>query len=142
MGQTQYQQLLGFDFGERTIGVAYGQSVTQTARPLIALKAKAGQPDWEQVASLLKEWKPDALVVGSPLNMDGTEQELTAKAKKFANRLHGRFGLPVLLVDERLTTVEAKARLFEQGGYKSLQKDAIDNASAVLILESWFAEQG
>ena len=140
MSVDQFKQLLGFDFGDRSIGVAYGQSITGTARPLTALKAKSGQPDWQQVAKLLKEWQPDALIVGSPLNMDGTEQPLTAQAKKFANRLHGRFGLPVFMVDERLTTVEAKAQLFAQGGYRSLQKEQVDNLSAVLILESWFSQ--
>ena len=69
--------------------------------------------------------------------MDGSEQELTVRAKKFANRLHGRFGLPVETHDERLTTVDAKAQLFERGGYRKLKKDAIDSHSAILILESY-----
>ncbi len=141
MNENSYRQLLGFDFGERTIGVAYGQTITHSARPLKALKANNGQPDWSLIAKLIQEWQPDALIVGSPLNMDGSEQLLTSRARKFANRLHGRFGLPVEMVDERLTTVEAKARLFEGGGYKALQKDAIDSESAVLILESWFNQQ-
>lgn len=136
-----YRQLLSFDFGDKSIGVAYGQSITGSARPLPALKAQHGQPDWLQVERLINEWQPDALVVGCPLNMDGSEQELTLRARKFARRLHGRFALPVELVDERLTTVEAKARLFEEGGYRALQKDAIDSESAVLILESWFSQQ-
>ena len=79
-------------------------------------------------------------MVGCPLNMDGSEQQLTLRARKFAKRLHGRFAIPVEMVDERLSTVEARARLFEQGGYKALEKGAVDNASAVIILESWFAE--
>ncbi len=141
MTKPTYRQLLSFDFGDKSIGVAYGQSITASARPLPALKAQHGQPDWLQVERLIKEWQPDALVVGCPLNMDGTEQELTLRARKFARRLHGRFALPVEMVDERLTTVEAKARLFEEGGYRALQKDAIDSESAVLILESWFSQQ-
>lgn len=132
---------MGFDFGDRSIGVAIGQSITGNARPLQALKAKNGQPDWSIVEKLIREWKPDALIVGCPLNMDGTEQELTLRARKFGKRLQGRFGIAVEMVDERLTTVEAKARLFEEGGYRALQKDAVDNVSATIILESWFANQ-
>ncbi len=140
MSDKPFQKLLAFDFGDRSIGVAVGQSITKTASPLAALKAKNGQPNWEEVEKLIQQWKPDAFVVGCPLNMDGTEQELTLRARKFGNRLHGRFGIPLEMVDERLTTVEAKSRLFEEGGYRALQKDAIDSASAVLILESWFSE--
>ncbi|MCO7225260.1 Holliday junction resolvase RuvX [Pleionea sp. CnH1-48] len=136
---TKPQTLLSFDFGERSIGVAFGQAITGSARPLNALKANNGQPNWDQVAALLKEWKPDALVVGCPLNMDGTEQELTLRARKFAKRLHGRFGLKVYEMDERLSTVEARSRLFDEGGYRSLEKGRIDSESAVIIMESWFS---
>ncbi|WP_353612956.1 Holliday junction resolvase RuvX [Mangrovibacter phragmitis] len=133
--------ILAFDFGSRSIGVAIGQKITGTARPLSALKAKDGIPDWEQIDRILKEWQPDFLVVGLPLNMDGTEQPLTARAKKFANRLHGRFGITVELHDERLSTVEARAGLFAQGGFKALDKGSVDSASAVVILESWFEQR-
>jgi len=80
-------------------------------------------------------------VVGLPLNMDGTEQPLTARARKFANRLHGRFGVQVELHDERLSTVEARADLFDRGGFRTLDKGSVDAASAVIILESWFEKQ-
>lgn len=129
--------LLGFDYGLKSIGVAVGQELTATARPLMALKANDGVPNWEQVEKLLKEWQPALLVVGLPLNMDGTEQDISQRARKFANRLHGRFGLVVQLQDERLTTTDARARLFEAGGYKALGKDTVDAVSAQLILESW-----
>ncbi|PWW12833.1 Holliday junction resolvase RuvX [Mangrovibacter plantisponsor] len=132
--------ILAFDFGTRSIGVAIGQKITGTARPLSALKAKDGVPDWDQIGRILKEWQPDFLVVGLPLNMDGTEQPLTTRAKKFANRLHGRFGITVELHDERLSTVEARAGLFQQGGFKALDKGSVDSASAVVILESWFEQ--
>lgn len=130
--------LLAFDFGTKSIGVAIGQRITGTARPLAALKAQEGVPDWTQIEKLLKEWQPEEVVVGLPLNMDGTEQPLTARARKFANRLHGRFGTKVSLQDERLSTVEARSGLFAQGGYRALNKGSIDSASAVVILESWF----
>jgi putative holliday junction resolvase len=132
--------LLGFDYGMKSIGVAVGQQITASARPLLALKANEGVPNWDQIAALLKEWQPTLLVVGLPLNMDGTEQDISRRARKFANRLHGRFGIRVELQDERLTTTDARARLFEAGGYKALGKDAVDAVSAQLILESWMED--
>jgi RNAse H-fold protein YqgF len=131
------RSLMGFDFGTRSIGIATGQEITGTASPLTSLKANDGIPDWSQLEKLLKEWQPDLLVVGLPLNMDGTEQEMTVRARKFGQRLHGRFGFQVEFKDERLTTTDAKARLFEHGGYKALGKSRVDAVSAQLILESW-----
>ncbi|AJJ02621.1 putative Holliday junction resolvase [Yersinia pseudotuberculosis IP 32953] len=133
--------IIAFDFGTKSIGVAIGQEVTGTARALTAFKAQDGTPDWQQVEKLLKEWQPNLVVVGLPLNMDGTEQPLTARARRFANRLHGRFGVQIALQDERLSTVEARANLFDRGGYRALDKGSVDAASAVIILESWFDEQ-
>ena len=89
------ETLLGFDFGMKRIGVAVGQTVTKTARPLGVVKATQGSPQWDVLNKLINTWKPDALVVGIPLNMDGTEQRLTEAAKQFANLLHERFQLPV-----------------------------------------------
>ncbi|QTF07016.1 Holliday junction resolvase RuvX [Brenneria izadpanahii] len=133
--------ILAFDFGTKSIGVAIGQEITRTARPLASFKAQDGIPDWQKVEKLLSEWQPSLVVVGLPLNMDGTEQPLTARARKFANRLHGRFGVQIALHDERLSTVEARAGLFERGGFRALDKGSVDAASAVIILESWFAGQ-
>ncbi|MCY9848091.1 Holliday junction resolvase RuvX [Pectobacterium jejuense] len=133
--------ILAFDFGTKSIGVAIGQEITGTARALTSFKAQEGIPDWQKVEKLLSEWQPDLVVVGLPLNMDGTEQPLTARARKFANRLHGRFGVAIELHDERLSTVEARAELFERGGFKALDKGSVDATSAVIILESWFEAQ-
>ncbi|MDW8845569.1 Holliday junction resolvase RuvX [Erwinia sp. P7711] len=133
-----HMTLLAFDFGTKSIGVAIGQQLTGTARPLAALKAQDGTPDWNKIEALLKEWQPDRVVVGLPLNMDGTEQPLTVRARKFANRIHGRFGVQVDLHDERLSTIEARAELFERGGFRALSKGSVDSLSAVIILESWF----
>ena len=133
--------VIAFDFGTKSIGCAVGQSITGTAQGLSAFKAQDGVPNWDLINKVLQQWQPDLLVVGLPLNMDGTEQELTLRAKKFANRLHGRFGLPVQLQDERLTTTEARAEIFQRGGYRALQKDKVDSISACLILESWFENQ-
>ena len=136
------RSVLAFDYGTKSIGVAIGQELTGTANPLAALKAKDGIPSWEAIEKLLKEWQPDLVVVGLPLDLKGGELEtITPRAKKFANRLHGRFGCVVELHDERLSTVEAKADLFDRGGYRSLSKGNIDSQSAVVILESWFERQ-
>lgn len=139
---TDAYSLLAFDYGLRRIGVAVGSSITQTASPLPPLLAKDGQPDWVQVQKLIQEWKPARLVVGMPLNLDDTEQPLSLAARKFAGRLHGRFGLPVDHIDERLSTKAARAELFERGGYKELQKKSVDSRAACLILEGWFEQHG
>lgn len=135
------RSVLGFDYGTKSIGIAVGQEITATARPLLSIKAVDGIPKWEEIGALITEWKPDLIVVGLPLNMDGTEQEMTQRARKFANRLSGRFGVKVATQDERLTTADAKARLFEMGGYKALTKGQVDAMSAVLIVESYFENQ-
>ncbi|PHM55922.1 Holliday junction resolvase RuvX [Xenorhabdus sp. KK7.4] len=132
--------VIAFDFGTRSIGAAIGQEITGTARALDSFKAKEGSPNWDLIEKLLKEWQPDLVIVGLPLNMDGTEQPVTAQAKKFANRIHGRFGVQVELHDERLTTVEARSHLFAYGGYRALDKGKVDSTSAVVILESWFEQ--
>jgi RNAse H domain protein, YqgF family len=132
--------VLAFDFGTKSIGCAVGQSITGTAQSLTAFKAQDGIPDWDAIGNVIKEWQPARLVVGLPLNMDGTEQELTLRAKKFANRLNGRFNLPVELQDERLTTTEARSEIFSRGGYRALNKSKVDGISACLILESWFEQ--
>lgn len=135
------RNVMGFDFGTKSIGVAIGQEMTGTASSLGALKARDGIPDWSQIEKLVNEWQPDLIVVGLPLNMDGTNQQVTFSAKKFANRVQNLSRLPVETHDERLTTTDAKARLFERGGYKNLAKDNIDGMAAVIILESFFEQQ-
>jgi len=136
-----YQSVLGFDYGTKSIGIAIGQEITASARPLMSIKAVDGIPKWEEIGKIITEWQPDLIVVGLPLNMDGTEQEITLRAKKFGNRLNGRFGIKVVTPVERLTTGDAKARLFEMGGYKALTKGQVDAMSALLIIESYFENQ-
>ncbi|MEW6983069.1 Holliday junction resolvase RuvX [Colwelliaceae bacterium 6471] len=133
--------IIGFDFGKKYIGVAVGQEITGSATPLGSIKANDGIPNWDNVQKYLTEWQPDLIVVGLPLNMDGSEQPLTLAAKKFGNRIFGRFGIEVNFVDERLTTADAKEQLFAQGGYRNLKKDNIDAYSARLIIESFFEQQ-
>ncbi len=134
-------RVLGFDFGVKRIGVAVGQSLTGRASPLKPLAARDGVPDWEQVARLVAEWAPDAFVVGLPLNMDGTEGEISQRARKFANRLHGRFGKPAHLMDERLSSFEAKGIVMAQSGERDFGRFSVDGLAASLIIESWLAQR-
>jgi putative Holliday junction resolvase len=137
MADKSVNTVLAFDFGTKSIGVAVGQLVTGTASPLDALKAQDGIPNWDLLAQVFSEWNPDLAVVGLPVNMDGSNQQVTFAAKKFANRLNAKYKVKVETCDERLTTVEAKARLFELGGYKKLNKQKVDSVSACLIFSSW-----
>ncbi|MBK1700361.1 Holliday junction resolvase RuvX [Thiococcus pfennigii] len=129
--------LLGFDYGPRKIGIAVGQTVTASASPLTTLRSRDRRPDWEGIAGLIREWQPNALVVGLPYNMDDTEAEWAEAAKRFARQLHGRFGLAVHLVDERLTSREARRQL----GRAATSLAVVDAMAARLILETWLCEQ-
>ena len=129
--------LLGFDYGSKQIGVAVGQVITASARELCVLKAQNGVPDWQKVEALIKEWQPDAIVVGLPLNMDGTPSEMSARAEKFGRRLNGRFNLPVFTHDERLTTFEAKGQRLQQGQRGSYRDNPVDAVAAALLLQGW-----
>lgn len=126
-----------FDFGLRCIGIAVGQRFTGTAQALPILLAKDGIPRWEEVTALIQEWEPDALVIGIPLNMDGTEQDMTHKAREFGVTLTQKFHLPLFEVDERLSTRAAKELMFAQEGGRALRKRA-DSIAAQLLLEEWF----
>ena len=137
MTATRPRTLLAFDFGLKRIGVAVGQTQTRSASPVETVAVKREHPDWRAIARLVETWNPDALVVGLPLNMDGTEQEMTFLARRFGRQLKGRFGLPVHLVDERLTTREAKSRLHLEGR----THEVADPVAAQVILEDWLLEQ-
>ena len=132
--------LLGFDYGTKQIGVAVGQVITGQARELCVLKAQNGVPDWNRVEALIKEWQPDAIVVGLPLNMDGTPSEMSERAEKFARRLHGRYQLPVHTHDERLTTFEAKGQRLAQGQRGGYRDNPVDALAAALLLEGWLEQ--
>jgi putative Holliday junction resolvase len=133
---------LTFDFGTKSIGVAVGQTITGTAQPLAAIKAKDGIPNWDEITHLHAQWLPTAMLVGLPLNMDGSEQEMTLRARKFGRRIANRCKTQVFEVDERLTTTDAKSRLFAMGGYKKLSKEKVDSVSACVIFEAWCETQG
>lgn len=129
--------ILAFDFGLRHIGVAVGNTLLGTTRPLAVLQAKDGVPDWAAVAALATEWRPELLLVGDPLNMDGSESELCQRARKFGRRLHGRLSLPVEMADERLSSFEAKQASRERGHRGDYRAHPVDSHAAEIILRSW-----
>ncbi|MEY6431468.1 Holliday junction resolvase RuvX [Thioalkalicoccus limnaeus] len=129
--------LLGFDYGPRKIGVAVGQTITGSASPLTTLRSREQRPDWDAIADLIGAWRPTALVVGLPFNMDDTEAVWADAARRFARQLQGRFGLAVHLVDERLTSLEARRQL----GGMAKASETVDAMAAKLILETWLCDQ-
>ena len=135
---TQEKTVLAFDFGLRRIGVAIGQTITKSSRPLTVLHATDGIPQWEEVKSLISTWDVTQLVVGLPFNTDGSEQEITLAAKKFSRRLQAKYRLPVALIDERYSTKAAKSSLT----FRSTKNASIDSHAAAVILDSWLHENG
>jgi len=131
--------VIAFDFGYRRIGVAVGQTLTGTANPL-AVVPVANKPDWQAIAVILDEWKPAAIVVGLPIDQDGGETELSKAARRFGRQLLGRFSIPVLFEDERLTSFTAEQRFVDARARGEMrQKNAAlkDAIAAQIILESW-----
>lgn len=124
--------LLCFDYGSKRIGVAVGQTVTGTATPLQIINVYNNQPEWEKIQQLVNDWQPQALIVGVPVNMDDSRQEMTVAAERFVRQLEGRFHLPVFGIDERLSTFEAKNR--------SGRETEVDSIAAQAILETWLTE--
>ena len=127
-----HQTFLGFDFGEKRIGIAVGQQVTGSATALTTVHARNNKPDWDTIARLIEEWKPDALVVGIPYHMDGSEQAMTQAAERFCRQLEGRYHLPVHRAEERLTSY-----VVEAGLAGTSEKGDIDPLSAQVILQDW-----
>lgn len=127
--------IIGFDFGLRRIGVAIGQTLTQTANPETIVNSRDGVPDWAHISQLFEQWQPVAIVVGLPMHLDGSEQPLTQSARKFGQRLSGRYHRPVYFIEEQLSSIEAEQR---QSSHKKLAKAAnIDDHAAQIILENW-----
>ncbi|UTC24575.1 Holliday junction resolvase RuvX [Candidatus Comchoanobacter bicostacola] len=129
--------LLGVDYGTKYWGCAVGSSATGHADPLGSLKVIHQEPDWKTLDQWVKEWRPDAVVIGVPLKMDGTPFKVTKKAQAAAETLRDRYGLTVYEADERMSTVEAKDELFDHKGKKALTKSNVDTRSAQIILERW-----
>lgn len=136
--------LLAFDYGARRIGVAVGQTVTGSARELATLTAVGDAPNWDAIESLIDDWKPDLLLVGLPLDADGTESEQCRAVRAFATEL-AHSGLPVQLIDEHLSSREAESRLAEARASgrrrRRVVKGDVDALSAVIIAEQWLTDR-
>lgn len=127
-----------FDFGEQRIGVAVGEHVLANANPLTTIDNESNAVRFEVIQKLIQEWQPKLLIVGLPLSLDGAETSVTQLCKKFARRLNGRFNLPVILIDERYSSVEASERLSQIGVKGRAQKAMLDQVAAQTILQSYF----
>lgn len=130
---------LGFDYGLRRLGVAVAEIDAAVVTPLTTLALRDGQPDWAELSRLVTEWQPQQLVVGMP-TADDARHTMADAVERFIRRLHGRFGLPVAQVDERLSSVEAAERLREsrqRGRRRAIDKREIDRLAAAIILETW-----
>jgi len=126
-------QILAFDFGTQHIGVAVGQTITKTSSPLTILNvAREGKEIWNTISNLIDEWKPDRLLVGKPLNMDGTASDMMKKVDPFFQKLQKISNIPCELVDERLTSFEAKQLMQTDSKY-----DRIDDLAAKIFLDNW-----
>jgi len=136
------KSFLGFDYGGKFIGVAVGSTQSGQAQALATVRVSASkEPDWTHIGRLVEQWRPDALVVGLPLNMDGSEQTMTRAARAFGDRLKERYNLPVIMVDERLTTRVAKDILYAEGVAGTRQKGRLDEVAAQTILQSFLNSQ-
>lgn len=130
--------IMAFDFGTQKMGMAVGQSAIESANPLALFPMKDGIPDWNQLLKIVKEWQPNLFLVGLPLNMDDSESELSTRARKFARRLRHQTNIETWMVDERLTTREARDELgayHDQGRGKRLSADSL---AAALLIQSWY----
>jgi len=130
--------VLAFDFGEKRIGVATGETLLGSAHPLTVIRAESNDDRFAAIGKLIAEWHPVQLVVGLPTNADGTPHEMTRLAQKFAERLKRRYHLPVAFADERLTSLDAEARLRETGRDSRAARPLLDAVAAQLILQTWF----
>jgi putative Holliday junction resolvase len=136
-------RVLAFDYGERRIGVAVGNTITGTAEPLATIACKVGT-DWEAIEKTIREWDPEQLVIGVPYNIDGSDSEMTSRARRFGRRLHGRYGLPVAETDERHSSLAATNLLISQRRdgtrRRRLQKEDIDAWAAREILLTYLTQ--
>lgn len=132
--------LLAFDFGLKRIGVAVGNTISCSTQPLVTLHGEKNEQRFAEIAKLIQEWQPTALVVGLPCNDDGSPHEMTRLCRRFANRLKGRFNLPTILVDERYTSASASSHLNEIGVRGIRQKPVLDQVAAQHILQAYFDE--
>ena len=129
--------VMGFDYGTERIGIAVGETASGLAHPLATVRGATSDARFDAIARLIAEWKPMLLLVGLPTHIDGTEHEMTARSRRFARRLAGRFAVPVEMVDERLTTRDASSKLSAAGIDSRRQRPIRDQVAAQTILQSW-----
>lgn len=130
--------VLCFDFGEQRIGVAVGEHLIAHANPLTTIDSESNEIRFNLITQLVQEWQPKLFIVGLPLNLEGMETNMTQLCKKFARRLNGRFNIPVILIDERYSSVEASDKLNQTGVKGRAQKAMLDQVAAQTILQSYF----
>jgi putative Holliday junction resolvase len=135
------RSVLGFDFGLKRIGLATGQIITGTASPLTTLQAVNQSPDWSGIEKHIRQWNPDALIVGIPYLLDGGETDITRAARNFSRELERRFKLPVYTVDESLSSFEAEQQLRQDKKIDKHNKHEIDKMAAAIIVQSWLDSQ-
>ncbi|MDM1246122.1 Holliday junction resolvase RuvX [Acinetobacter sichuanensis] len=135
---SQPQLILAFDFGTQKMGMAVGSSLIESATPLSLFAMKDGIPNWDELLKIVKQHQPNLFLVGLPLNMDDSESELSARARKFARRLRHQTNIETLMVDERLTTREARDELEHYQTQGRAKKLAADSVAAALFIESWY----
>lgn len=133
--------VLGFDYGTRRIGIASGQTITSTATPITTLTAVDSSPDWDGIQQLIKQWNPDALIVGIPYFLDGKESEMTKTVQNFCDELEKRFNKSVLKVNETLSSYEAEQALKKKLKIGKHNKQEIDKMAAAIIVQSWLDQQ-
>lgn len=137
---TQAQTIMAFDFGTQKMGMAVGQALIESATPLALFPMKDGFPQWENLLKIIKQHQPQLFLVGLPLNMDDSESELSTRARKFAKRLRHQSNIHTLMVDERLTTREARDELDHYQAQGRGKKLAADSLAAALLIESWYRD--
>lgn len=136
----QPHMIMAFDFGTQKMGMAVGQSLIQSSHPLALFPMRDGIPQWDNLLKIVQQYQPSLFLVGLPLNMDDTESELSARARKFARRLRHQTNIETLMVDERLTTREARDELVSYQANGRGKNIAADSIAAALFIESWYRD--
>jgi len=133
-------QILSFDFGTKKIGIAVGQTITKSSSPLTVLFNKENKVNWEEVSAIIDEWKPELLLIGKPLNMDGTDSDIMKVVDNFSKKLAKLSGIECKYVDERLTSFEARQNFKELmiENNKNIKKEIIDANAAKILIDNWF----
>ena len=137
----QITSVLGFDYGKKRIGIATGQTITNTATPSKTIHQIDGNPDWSAIEIEIKQWKPQALIVGMPFHIDGSENKMTVVVKQFCYELEKRFKLPVIEINEALSSQHAEEILKEKMKINRQNKHEIDRMAAAIIVQRWLHEQ-